>query len=242
MSDAVALIPPTLHRPSLRALGLGAIGGAAIALVGFGFGVSKFLIGVAGGCAAIEISRRRRLAKAIAAAEEEFPEAIEVLAESIRAKGSLRLGIVEVAESGPRRVAPAFQRAAQLLESGLSLEQALGGLFLIRDLPGAKAMDLALKIYIDSGGNLPAALDALAVSVRQRISIRRELEALTAQARLSSLILAGAPLIFAALSYFLGLGGRFLFGSFYGLMVLAAGLLLEIVGFIWVRRICAPRW
>lgn len=242
MKAAGDLIPPELRKPSAGALLVCGLVGAAAAVSVFGVGAAPAVAGAIAGLCAFEGSRRVRRARAVVAAEEEFPEALDALADAIRAKGSLRLGISEVAVSGPGRIAPAFARAAEMLDSGLSLESALQGLVPVRDLPGAAAMDLALRTHIEAGGNLPAALEVLASSLRQRNSIRRELEALTAQARLSSLVLAVAPIGFAVLSYVLGLGGRFLLGSVQGLIVLSVGLLLELVGYLWVRRACATRW
>lgn len=236
------LIPPNLRRPSLGALVLSGLAGAGVAASVLGLGAASLVFGVLAGCGAGEGYRRVMRSRSLVAAEEEFPEALEALAEAIRARGSLRLGISEVARSGPGRIAPAFARAAEMLDGGLSLEHALAGLVPIRDLPGAAAMDLALRTHIEAGGNLPAALEVLAGSLRQRNSVRRELEALTAQARLSSLVLALSPIGFAALSYALGIGGRFLLGSIQGVMVLVAGLLLEVIGYLWVRRACATKW
>jgi tight adherence protein B len=242
MTSAVDLIPVDIRRPRLAGLLFGGLAGAITAVSIFGIAVPSLVLGAAVGCAVKELHRRAQRSRAVVAVEEEFPEALEALAEAIRAKGSLRLGIAEVARQGPTRIAPAFARASEMLDRGLSLEHALLGLVPIRDLPGAAAMDLALRTHIEAGGNLPAALEVLASSLRQRNSIRRELEALTAQARLSSLVLAVSPIAFAALSYALGLGGRFLLRSVGGMIVLASGLVLEVVGYLWVRRVCAAKW
>ncbi len=219
----------------------GAVGAVASTVV-FGLAFVAVVLGAIAGAVACEARRRRRSTRVRIAAQEDFPEALESLAEAIRAKGSLRLGILEVAASCPPSVAPAFQRAASLLESGLSLEDAVEELTVVADLPGSAALELALRTHVEAGGNLPGALEALAASLRQRNSIRRELDSLTAQARLSSVVLALAPLGFAALSYVLGLGGRFLLRTPQGLGLVVLGLALEGVGFLWVRRICAIRW
>ena len=214
----------------------------AAAITVFGFGPLSVVLGAAAGLVVFEVRTRAALRRAKIIAEEEFAESLEELAEAVRAKGSLRLGIEEVARTGPRSIAPAFERASYLLAHGFSLDRALAGLFSLQDLPGATALEMALRTHIRAGGNLSAALEILAGSLRQRISVRRELEALTAQARLSSLVLATAPAGFALLSYALGLGGRFLISSSAGNVVLAGGLALELLGYWWVRRVCATKW
>ncbi len=229
-------------RPDIPLMAVWAAVGSVVSTAVFGIGLTAVLLGAIAGSVACEARRRRRSTRARVAAQEDFPEALESLAEAIRAKGSLRLGILEVAASCPPSVAGAFRRAASLLEGGLSLEDAVGELDEVADLPGSAALELALRTHVEAGGNLPGALEALAASLRQRNSIRRELDSLTAQARLSSVVLASAPLGFAALSYVLGLGGRFLLRTPQGLCLVVAGLALEAVGFWWVRRICAVRW
>jgi tight adherence protein B len=74
--------------------------------------------------------------------------------------------------------------------------------------------------------------------VADRVRSRREVRSLTAQGRASGAVLAVLPVAFVALLS--GTGGEAL-GAFYrsplGASLLVAGLVCEVLGFLWIRRI-----
>ncbi len=186
-------------------------------------------------CATRERAQQRALAEAL-------PEALEVLAEAVRSQGSLRLALGEVARAGPPPTRAAFASVCSRLDAGFDLAEATSSLATLVDAPGTEQALLAIGLHINSGGNLPASLDAVADWCRGRISVERELNAMTSQGRMSGLVVAVAPIGFAALAYATGLGGRFLIASPFGVAVLAAGLGLDMAGYAWMRRICEVKW
>jgi tight adherence protein B len=96
----------------------------------------------------------------------------------------------------------------------------------------------ALLLGAEAGGAHARALDGVAASVRARLGVVREVRALSSQARLSALVIGGAPLAFAVLAAGAdGEGARFLLRTPLGLGCLSGGLLLDAVGALWMHRL-----
>jgi len=97
-----------------------------------------------------------------------------------------------------------------------------------------------LRIGLDAGGDLACAMEEVAATLRHRVGGRQETKALAAQARLSAMVVAVAPLVFTVLA---GVTDPavigFLLGTPAGWACLVAGLGLDVVGALWMRRITA---
>ena len=232
----------TLEGLDWKILAAGGMAGICIAYVLIGPTSIACASGATGGLMFAGILQRLQASARRRAREEEVPEALEELAEALRAQGSLRLAIAEVGKSGPPHLAPEFAKIAQLLEAGLPLEDCASRLPDSLPCSNAGALALALRLHLRHGANLAAALEFIATSARQELMVRRELEALTAQSRLSATVLALAPAVFAVFTVALGLGGKTLFESALGLVLMTLGGALELCGFLWTKRICSLRW
>ena len=93
------------------------------------------------------------------------------------------------------------------------------------------------------GGNLAEVLDGVGHTIRERNQIRRQVKALRAEGRLSALVLIALPLGVLA---FLAVTNpayvaRFT-ESLAGYLMLAAGVLLLIVGGLWLRKIVSLKF
>jgi tight adherence protein B len=219
----------------------GALVGSAAAGAWFGSDLAGPVGGVAGavgGPAAVERVLARRMATARVRAEEHLREAILGLAAGVRAGLSVRRAVEEAARDAGPPLDGAFRRVVGRLAVGEPLEASLGELADRLDLPDIGLVVTVLAVHRRTGGDLPAMLEEVADVVGDRVRSRREIRALTAQGRASGAILAVLPVAFVALLS--GTGGEAL-GAFYrspaGAGLLAAGLVCEVLGFLWIRRI-----
>jgi tight adherence protein B len=98
----------------------------------------------------------------------------------------------------------------------------------------------AITLGIEAGGTTAQAVDSVASRIRDRLLLRREIAASSAQVRASVAVLVGAPPLAA-----LVLGGldgralRFLFLAPAGWVLLAVSLGLDTVGWLWMRKLVA---
>jgi len=93
-------------------------------------------------------------------------------------------------------------------------------------------------IQREVGGNLSEILDKIAITIRERVRIKGQVRTLTAQGRLSGIILVLLPVILAVVMYlispdYIGI----LFKESVGRMMLCAAFVSEIMGMLIIRKI-----
>jgi tight adherence protein B len=96
----------------------------------------------------------------------------------------------------------------------------------------------SLVMGIDTGGAQAAAIDGTAAGLRQRLTVAADLRAAGAQARLSGIVIAFAPVAFAVVASASDPQFRaYLFGTANGMVLLTLGLLLDGAGAAWMARL-----
>lgn len=216
--------------------------GAAAAMGGGALTVSRSLlisivVGAVGAALPYMYLRRRR--KLVTEAfEREFPEALDLLTRAIRAGHPLASGLRMVAEEGPERAAEEFGKSFEEHRFGLPFEDALLGLVDRVGLVDVRIFATAVLIQRESGGNLAEILDKLGSTIRGRFNIRRQLRVYTAQGRLSGYTLAALPIVVGSLIYLIEPSYvSLLFTETLGRLLLVGGLIMQIIGYFWIRKI-----
>lgn len=170
--------------------------------------------------------------------EEAFPESIDLLGRAIRAGHPLTSGISMVADEGPEPVAQEFQKLFEEQRFGLPFYEAMMGLIDRVDLVDVRIFVTAVLVQREVGGNLAEVLDNISSTIRDRFSIRRQLRVYTAQGRMSGYVLAAMPIV-------VGLGlyamdreyMRTLFENPAGRIFLIFAFVMQIIGYLWIRKI-----
>jgi tight adherence protein B len=178
----------------------------------------------------------RRLEATIGAA---LPDVLERVAGGLRA-GAAPLGaIAEAADDAdlPPPLAADLARVIERAGEG-GLAAALGRWAGERPLPAIAAVAGALEVAVSAGGPAAPALDGLAAAVRDRHDAVAEIAALSAQARLSAIVVGAAPLVSLALSLLMDPRvAPTLIGTAPGRACLLMGIALEGLAGVWMRRI-----
>ena len=170
--------------------------------------------------------------------EAALPAAVEEIARSLRSGASLRQAVAEAGAATPAPLGADLAAVAAAAEQGAGLVAALEGWAIRRPLPGVQLVAAALCVCAETGGAAARAVDAVAVTLRQRLAASAEAAALATQARVSAAVIAGAPLAFCALSAAADpRSAAFLLRTRVGLVLLFAGLALDAVGALWMGRI-----
>jgi len=182
----------------------------------------------------LRLRRRRRLRRF----EEQFPEAIDLLGRAIRAGHPLSAGIRMVADESPEPIAGEFRQAFEEQRFGLPFDDALLGLADRNDLMDVRIFVTAVLIQREVGGNLAEVLDKIAQTVRARFAILRQLRVHTAQGRLSGYVLGVMPIAVAAAIFALNpeYASKLVTEPMGRFMVVAA-LIMQVLGYLWIRRI-----
>ena len=166
-----------------------------------------------------------------------LPDALDRVARALRSGASLPVALAAGQPSRPPLLAAEWRRLTS--ESGDVGVLAAAARWHQRRPSRAVGLTVAaLAVAADVGGPQARALDTVASTLRQRIALEAEVRALGAQSRASAGVIALAPLGFAALAS--GLEPAylsFLLGTPAGLLMLAAGLALQLVGLGWMTRL-----
>ncbi len=207
------------------------------AVVGFGLApaVGAFAAGgvLVGGPVALNGARHRR-ARAISAA---VPETLERVGAELRAGGTVSIALAAIARSdGP--LAPDVRRLESRVQLGASLPDALQSWARERPAGGIEAAAGALALSSTVGGRAAEALDALGSSLRDRLAVASEARALSAQGRYSAWVIGVAPMGYLVCSALVDPSSAHrLFGTAGGRVCAFAGVCLEVLGALWMRRI-----
>jgi tight adherence protein B len=216
---------------------LAAAGTVVAAFVAAGPGLAVLVVGAAVAAqAAVPRLLRRRAARAAAA---DVPLALEAAARSLRAGASLPTALADAAGSAGPLVAAALSEVVAASARGQPLVDALDDRRAdVSGVPGLALALTALAVAAETGGAQAAALDGVALTLRQRLAADAEAASLGAQARMSGWVIAAAPVGFAALTSAADRRtAAFLLQTPTGLALLAAGLALDAAGALWMRRL-----
>jgi len=234
LADAdVQVDADTVWRAWLCALAAALVGGA---LVG---GAGLAALAAAGATVGPLLALRARRGRGDAALESALPAALEAVARALRSGASLRQAVAEAAEVTPGPLGSELAAVAAEADHGVPLVQALEGLASRRPLAGVRLTTAALCLGAETGGAEARAVDGVAATLRERLALAAEVRALSAQTRASMLVIGLAPLGFCAFASATDeRTSTFLFRTPLGLVLLAAGLVLDGAGALWMRRLC----
>jgi tight adherence protein B len=214
-----------------------ALAAAVAALVGVAVSpVLAVVAGVAvliGGPVALVFARSRHERHFAGA----LPGALEQVAAELRGGGTV-VGALERLTDHGGPVAGDLRRVTVRTRLGLPLVEALAGWPLEHDAPGVRAAAGALAVAVTMGGRAAEAIDGLASSLRHRLDAVAEARSLSAQARLSAVVVGAAPIGYLAFASMIDPGAvQALVGTGVGRACLVVGLALEGVAGGWIRHI-----
>jgi tight adherence protein B len=187
----------------------------------------------------IGIKRQRRFLKF----EEQFPDAMDLLARAVRAGHAFTTGLELIAKEMPSPMSEEFQRTYEQQNLGLPLRDAFENLMRRVPLTDVRLFVTALMIQKDSGGNLAEILDNLSMVIRERFKLIRQIRTYTAQGRLSLYLLVAIPPAMGVMIYFVNREYIMrLFTDPLGIKFLIAGVLLQVFGYFTIRKIIQPKF
>jgi len=179
-----------------------------------------------------------RKSKRLKRFEEQFPEALDLLSRAIRAGHAFQTAMGMVADELPDPVGPEFKKTFDQQNFGLPLRDALNEMSVRIGLLDVRFFVTAVLIQRDTGGNLSEILENLAHVVRERFKIRRQVRVHTAHGRFTGYVLLALPAALAvALSFINPDHMQALFRERMGQMMLMGAIVMQTIGFFWIRQV-----
>jgi len=178
--------------------------------------------------------RRRRLR----AFDNQLGDTINLMVNSLRAGYSVMQSMESVAEEMDVPIATEFGRVIQEQRLGVSFERALANM--LRRVPSddLDMMITAINIQREVGGNLAEVLDSISHTIRERVRIKGDIRALTAQSRWSGYMIGLVPVVLAGVIYllnpdFMGL----LFTHRCGWLMIGLAVIGVVAGFFVIDKV-----
>jgi tight adherence protein B len=221
----------------LLTLGLAVAGGVLVTALGMPFFLAMLAAALFGAFPVVYARRRRK--KLLRRFEELLPEAIDYLSRAIRAGHPLTAGISMVGDEMADPLGSEFRRIFDQQRFGVPFEEALLGMCDRVELVDVRIFATSVIVQREVGGaSFGEVLDNMAETIRARFAIRREINVYTAQGRLSGMVVGAMP-------FMVGLGiylqdpnyVKILFEHPLGRMMAIAAVIMQVIGFLWIRKI-----
>jgi tight adherence protein B len=180
------------------------------------------------------------LAKRFAKFEEQLPEALDVMTRALRAGYPFNETLHLVATEMEDPIAREFHITFDEINFGVDMGCALRGL--VERTPSMSLMAIVTTVQVqrETGGNLAETFENIGKLIRGRFRFQRRVLTLTAEGRMSAWIMAMVPFfIFAGLSIINPGYVESLTTDPMGRKAILGGIVLMIVGNLWIRKLIA---
>jgi tight adherence protein B len=137
---------------------------------------------------------RRRIAKRRRKFEQQFPDALTIIASSLSAGHTFLRSIQMMCEEGEAPIAEEFARVVHETQLGDPLVDALARMAQRLDIRDVEWVVQAIRIQQTVGGKLADLLHTLADFIRSREELRREVDVLVAEGKISAYVLGALPI------------------------------------------------
>jgi tight adherence protein B len=167
----------------------------------------------------------------------QLPDTLQLLAGSMRAGYSLMQGVDTVAQEVDDPMGRELRRVLAEARLGRVLEDSLEDMANRLGSADFEWAVMAIRIQREVGGNLAELLSTVAETMIARERLRREVRALTAEGRISALILGLLPVGLGVIMY--GINPEYvkvLFNDGLGQVLLIGAAVLAIIGFYWMKK------
>jgi len=170
--------------------------------------------------------------------EEQFPEAIDLVARALRAGHALPTGLGMVADEMPPPVGLEFRKLYDEQNFGLTLPDALRNFADRVPVLDARFFVTAVLTQREAGGNLAEVLDNLAAVIRERFKVKRQVRVISAHGRITGWVLAALPPSVAVAAFILSpYHIQTLLGDELGVRMLITAAVMQVIGTFVIRKI-----
>jgi tight adherence protein B len=178
----------------------------------------------------------------IAQFERQFPQALDLMARAMRAGHGFLVGMKMVSEEFPDPIGREFDKVVEEVNFGMDLPEAFKNLSDRINSQDLKFFVTSIIVQRETGGNLAEILDSLSRLIRNRFELQARVRSLSAQGRMSALVLEALPFVTAVAIYFQAPDYLTLLTTDpLGRMMVMVGALLLVLGILIIRKMVAFR-
>lgn len=182
------------------------------------------------------ISKRKK--ERIKLFDSQLNEGITIISNSLKAGYSFLQAVAVVSEETQDPFSKEFKKLLKEMKLRISEEEALKNLLIRVESEDLRLIMNAILIQKDIGGNLSEILDNISETIRERQKIKNELKTLTAQGKLSGIIVMLIPVFLGMVIYLFNKDYMMpLFTTGTGIAMVSAAVFNELLGFLIIRKI-----
>ena len=171
--------------------------------------------------------------------ERQLPEALDLMARALRAGHAFSVGMKMVGDEFPDPIGPEFNRTVEEISFGIDTPEAMNNLNNRVVSTDLKFFITALVVQRETGGNLAEIIEAISRLIRQRFELLGRVKALSAEGRLSGIVLFVMPFVMGGVLWWMNEDYmRLLIEDDLGLMMLGAAVLLMLFGAVIMKKMC----
>lgn len=165
-------------------------------------------------------------------------DTLVLVANSLRTGYSFMQAIEMVSREMPKPIGEEFGRVLKEMNLGIPTEDAMNNMAKRVNSDDLDLSITAVLIQRQVGGNLAEVLTSIASTIRERVKIKGQIRTLTAQGRISGLIIGILPFGIGSVIYLINPEYiKVLFTHPMGKMMLAAGVVSQLIGMMVIRKI-----
>lgn len=169
--------------------------------------------------------------------QRQLPDALDLLARSLKAGHAFSGGLSMVAEEFDDPIGTEFSMTQEEIKFGVSVDDALKKLSYRVDCSDLKFFVTSVIIQRESGGNLAEILENISRLIRERFKIQGRIRVLSAEARISAVVLTALPFFIAFMISWLNPGYlRVMTTDPAGRVMIATAIIMMILGICVIRR------
>ena len=194
-------------------------------IIAFFLGVFPFLY--------VYLKKKRRMEKF----QRQLPDALDLIARALKAGHAFTGGLKMVGDELGEPVGTEFEKTLHEINFGSGIPEALKGLTHRVDCPDLRFFIISVIIQRETGGNLAEILAKIAYLIRERFKLQNRVQVLSAEGKLSAIILIAIPFVIAlALSVLNPVYIKTLFVDPVGKALVAFALLMMAIGIVVMKR------
>ena len=186
---------------------------------------------------------KRKKAKRAMNFNHQLSSALTTMANSLRVGFSLFQAMKTIADEMPPPLSVEFKRTLQEINLGTHTDKALQNMCDRVKSDDLELVVMAIVIQRQVGGNLAEVLDNIAHTIKERVKVQREVKTLTAQGRISGMIIGLLPLFLAAAIFMINPEYMMkLFTHPLGMVLIGMGLFSQFIGVMFIKKIVNISW
>ena len=181
-----------------------------------------------------QMRRTRRITEI----QQQLPDVIDLMARAVHAGENLEQAIELVGEEMSEPLGSEFRWCSQQLDLGRTVSATMHSLTGRIQLIDMRLLATILAVHRKTGGNLAMTLERLSAVTRDRLNYMGQMRATTGSGLISARMIAAAgPALFLFLYFTQTEYMQPFFDDPFGRLLFAIGVILEIVGLIWIARL-----